>query len=132
MNIVGSIASQEILCGGSLRRSFGHAPAQRRHLPPEERLRDAELAPLEQAKAAVDQELLLVILALRHRSPLHRVPGCEQHCRVFPCSPTPGAKRLDLRPTWTTTAPTPELFPPMRRRPSEARSLSSLSEDDNK
>ena len=42
------------------------------------------------------------------------------------------AKRLDLRPTWTTTAPTPELFPPMRRRPSEARSLSSLSEDDNK
>ena len=44
------------------------------------------------------------------------------------------AKRLDLRPTWTTTAPTPELFPPMRpmqRRPS-ARSLSSLSEDDNK
>ena len=43
------------------------------------------------------------------------------------------AKRLDLRPTWTTTAPTPELFPPMRRRPSSrARSLSSLSEDDNK
>ena len=43
------------------------------------------------------------------------------------------AKRLDLRPTWTPTAPTPELFPPMRRRPSSrARSLSSLSEDDNK
>ena len=43
------------------------------------------------------------------------------------------AKRLDLRPTWTTTAPTPELFPPMRRRPSSrAHSLSSLSEDDNK
>jgi hypothetical protein len=44
------------------------------------------------------------------------------------------ATRLDLRPTWTTTAPTPELFPPMRpmqRRPS-ARSLSSLSEDNNK
>ena len=43
------------------------------------------------------------------------------------------AKRLDLRPTWTPTAPPPELFPPMRPRPSSrARSLSSLSEDDNK